>query len=158
MLNWVAILFVCAVLICWFLIPKYSFCGRATWGLCKFAPTVTFWLSVRQCQLLISPDNPTALPSFIHKNTTHIKAEAITLRAIGYMGMWRYNSTHFTLGTGWGEWLASRSCRFAPKKKSPLIYWLGGSVGFIAGLDATEKRKIFFPLSELEYRTVSLTA
>jgi len=28
-------------------------------------------LSIRQCQLLISSGTPTALPSFIHKNTTH---------------------------------------------------------------------------------------
>ena len=44
----------------------------------KFAPKMTFWLSIRHCQLLISSGTPTALtkvhdlPSFVHKDTTQI--------------------------------------------------------------------------------------
>jgi len=87
----------------------------------QFAPTLAFWLSIRQCQLLISSGTPTALPSFIHKNTTHIQAEAVTLCPIKYMGMWRCN---FTLNTEWGQRLLSRSGRFAAKKEPPLsIHW-----------------------------------
>jgi hypothetical protein len=45
------------------------------------------------------------------------------------------------LGTRW-RWSASRSGRFTPSERALGTHWIGGWVGFRAGLDAESKRKI----------------
>jgi len=60
------------------------------------------------------------------------------------------NSIHFTLGTGWGEWLVSLFGRFAPKKEPPYLF-----TGRLSGLQGWSrcyrKEKDLFPQLELEY-------
>jgi hypothetical protein len=113
--------------------------------------------SIRQCQLLISSGTPTALPGYIHKNTKHIRAEAVTLRAVRYMGMWRCNSTHFTLNTGWSELLFHAPAALL-RKKSPRYLITGRLSGLQSWSRCYRKEADLFPLSELEHWVVSLTA
>jgi hypothetical protein len=44
-----------------------------------------------------------------------------------------------------GEWSYSRSGRFTPGERASGTHWLGGWVGFTAGLEAVENRKILCP-------------
>jgi hypothetical protein len=74
-----------------------------------------------------------------------------------YVG-WRYSSTILDLGTRWGEWSASRSRFFTPRKKEPpCTHWTGGWVGPRAGLDDVEKGK-FLTLPGLEPRPLGRPA
>jgi hypothetical protein len=58
------------------------------------------------------------------------------------LGEWRYSSTHpLTSALDGGEWSASRPGRFAPRKRTSGIRWIGGWVGLRAGLDTVVKRK-----------------
>jgi hypothetical protein len=46
------------------------------------------------------------------------------------VGEWRYSSTHsWTSALYGGEWSASRSGRFTPRKRAPGTHWIGGWVG-----------------------------
>jgi hypothetical protein len=48
----------------------------------------------------------------------------------------------FTSALDGGEWSASHPGRFAPRERANCTHWLGGWVGYRAGLDAAVKRKI----------------
>jgi hypothetical protein len=62
---------------------------------------------------------------------------------------WRYSSTHsLTLAVDGGEWSASRTGSFTPRKRVPGTLWIGGWVGSKAVLDAVVKRKIPSPRRE----------
>jgi hypothetical protein len=60
------------------------------------------------------------------------------------MGDWRYSSPFLPSALDGGEWSAWRPGRFTPGTCS-----IGDRVGFIAGLDAVQKRKLL-PLQEIE--------
>jgi hypothetical protein len=60
-------------------------------------------------------------------------------------GKWRYRSMYSRLVGG--EWLTLRSGRFTPWEKVSGTQWIGGCVGFRAGLDDVE-RKIILPYRE----------
>jgi hypothetical protein len=47
-----------------------------------------------------------------------------------------------------GEWSASGPGRFAPRRRAPGTHWTRGWMGPGAGVDAVEKRQIYFPCRE----------
>jgi hypothetical protein len=47
----------------------------------------------------------------------------------------------FTSPLDVGEWSASRLGRFTPGERAPGTLWIGGRVGFRAGLDVVEKKR-----------------
>jgi hypothetical protein len=53
-----------------------------------------------------------------------------------------------------GERSASRPGRFTPGERDPSTYWIGGWVGYRAGLDVVEKRKIPNLCQELNPQTL----
>jgi hypothetical protein len=59
----------------------------------------------------------------------------------------------FALTIDGGEWLASRSGCFTPRERAPGTHWIGGWVGYRAGLDTVVKRKIPSPRRESNPRT-----
>jgi hypothetical protein len=56
-----------------------------------------------------------------------------------------------------GEWTASRPGRFTPGEMVRGTNWIGGRVGYRAGVDVAEKRK-FLTLPGLELRSLSRRA
>jgi len=52
-----------------------------------------------------------------------------------------YHHAFLTSSLDGGEWSASRSSRFTPRERAPGTHWIGGWVGYRAGLDAMVKRK-----------------
>jgi hypothetical protein len=58
-----------------------------------------------------------------------------------------------TSALGGGEWSASRTDRFTPRKRAPGTHWIGGWVGPRAVLEAVVKRKIPSPRRESNPRT-----
>jgi hypothetical protein len=42
----------------------------------------------------------------------------------------------------WGEWSASRPCRFTPTERAPGTHWIGGWVGHRIGLDASKSKAV----------------
>jgi hypothetical protein len=67
----------------------------------------------------------------------------------GVLGEWRYISMHsLTPAPDGGEWSASRSGRFTPRKRTPGTHCIGGCVGPRGGLDTRSKRRIPSPRRE----------
>jgi hypothetical protein len=59
---------------------------------------------------------------------------------------WVYRSTHSLISAlDGGELSASRSGRFIPSERSPIINWIEGWMGPRVGLDTVVKRKIAVP-------------
>jgi hypothetical protein len=56
-----------------------------------------------------------------------------------------------------GEWSTSRPGRFTFEERAPGTHWIGGWVGFRAGLDNLEKRK-FLTLPGLELQPLGRPA
>jgi hypothetical protein len=52
-----------------------------------------------------------------------------------------------------GDWSISCPGHFTPRERVPGIHWIGGWVGFRAGLDKVVKRKIPNPCRESNPRT-----
>jgi hypothetical protein len=62
------------------------------------------------------------------------------------LGEWRYSSTYsLTSALDGGEWSASRTGRFTPRKRAPGTPWIGGWVGSRTVLEAAVKRKFPAP-------------
>jgi hypothetical protein len=62
------------------------------------------------------------------------------------LGEWRHSSRDYlTLALDGGKWSTSRPGRFTPRERVRGTRWIGGWVGFRAGLDAVVKRKIPIP-------------
>jgi hypothetical protein len=59
------------------------------------------------------------------------------------MNKWRYSSTILHFGTR-GRWVVTS----LPAERASGTHWIGGWVGFRAGLNAVEEIKLFFPCQE----------
>jgi hypothetical protein len=73
------------------------------------------------------------------------ESKAVPLRHAGAKGEKNYSSYSFlTSALDMGEWSASRPNRVSPGERSPDTHWIGGWVGFSAGLDTEARGKRLF--------------
>jgi hypothetical protein len=78
-----------------------------------------------------------------------VKSKAVPLHAMEAHwggGRWYSSFSYLTSATRW-RWVVSVTPRprFTPGERTPGTHWIGGWVGFRAGLDAGARRKILCP-------------